>query len=79
MRYFQTVLLALCSILFFMSSALSAQDLKGKVIDEETGNGVERVRIYSQLINIPVFTDAEGRFLIRNINYPIVLIFEKNE
>lgn len=61
------------------SSSVLSQDIIGKVIDAESGAPVDRVRIYSQFINIPVFTNIQGEFKIEGVNYPVVIFFEKSE
>lgn len=72
----------LLSVLFLLFSTVtlgSAQTLKGQIIDASNQSPIERARISSIQLNIPVFSDADGRFEINGLQFPVILIIEKSE
>ncbi len=67
-------LLLFCTLFFFGN--LSAQEIGGKVLDAFTNKPLEGVKITSEELQVPVYSDASGNFSVAVEELPINLIFE---
>lgn len=69
-------------IIIFLSAFVSIplfSQVSGRVVDADNENPLGRVRITSLQYNIPDFSNDNGEFSLQGLNFPVVLIFEKNE
>ncbi|MCC8360720.1 TonB-dependent receptor domain-containing protein [Salinimicrobium sediminilitoris] len=67
--------LFLLSIFLFFGN-LSAQNIKGKVVDAFTSKPLEKVKITSEKLSEPVYSGPSGEFLLSLEELPVNVIFD---